>query len=166
MLLDAIAKGQQRLDEIDNLPTGLHPLYHEFLRRLASLDRWNMEFAPLIGILSVVKENLTESQIQRLLNVSERIISSSLESLQQFIEVIKSSETEESRQEPEQNRYKLYHQSIVDFLHRKFITINQREHTVIRNSYFLPAEEWHKNIVDFYKGDIRNWNDVTMELFR
>jgi len=150
VLLDAITKGQQELSELEKLPTGLDNLYHEFLGRMITPEEWSKEYAPLVGILSVAKESLTESQLQNFTGLSERIVSSHIRKFQQFVEVVKPAKEGQIGEESEPQKYKLYHQSFVDFLHQKFLPAGQIESNEIRNTYYLPENEWHKTIAGYY----------------
>jgi hypothetical protein len=160
VVLDAIAKGQQSLIELEKLPTKLENLYHEFLGRITTSDQWSREYAPLIGILSVAQESLTESQLQNFTGLSERIVSSHLTLFQQFMVLAKPITDGQAREEPEQHRYKLYHQSFVDFLRRKILRTGQDGSIEIRNKYYLPAHEWHKTIVDYYGAGSEHWKQM------
>jgi tetratricopeptide (TPR) repeat protein len=159
-LFDATAKGQQGLSELDKLPAGLDNLYHDSLGRMITPEEWSREYAPLVGILSVAQDSLTESQLQNFTGLSERIVSSHLRTLQQFIEYTKAIEVDQTIEDAEQHKYKLYHQSFVDFLRRKFLTTRQNEGNEIRNTYYLPPDEWHKTIADYYRAGFGQWREV------
>src|SRR5256885_1553981 len=65
-LLDAIAKDQQPLADLEGLPAGLDGLYFASLGRVIKLGKhdWFKDYAPLMGVLSVAQESLTLDQLQ------------------------------------------------------------------------------------------------------
>jgi hypothetical protein len=72
-LLDAIVGGQQPPTELEGLPEGLDGLYFDSLERVLKLrkHRWRDEYAPLMGVLSVVQESVTQTQLAALTGQSE-----------------------------------------------------------------------------------------------
>jgi hypothetical protein len=136
-LLDEIEQGKRSLTALEGLPEGLDGLYYESLARVVKLGKqdWHTTYAPLIGILSVVRTSLTLEQLQAFTGQPESALWRCLGNLQEFLEV-SSSGSETS--------YRLYHQSIVDFL-------RQRSFKHIRyNPYYLPAKESHQKIAHHY----------------
>src|SRR5207302_6410630 len=67
-LLDAIAGGQRPLTELEGLPEGLDGLYFDSLKRVVKLGKrtWHDDYAPLMGMLSVVQESVTQTQLAAL----------------------------------------------------------------------------------------------------
>jgi hypothetical protein len=72
--------------------------------------------------------------------------------LQQFLDEIES--------EDEETRYKLYHQSVTDFLGKRELLIRKKKQN---NRYYLPAQEQHQRIVEYYRPDDKPWNEVKLE---
>lgn len=150
-LLNAVVMGKMSFDNLEGLPAGLDRLYFYSLKRVVELGNkdWSQNYSPLIGVLSVAYESLTFDQLQAFTRKSEQSLWGCLEDLQQFIEEL----PPEDEQIDEEYRYRLYHQSVIDFLHLQRIT-NKRIH----NSYYLPAKESHTRIVAYYKGKSL-WDD-------
>jgi tetratricopeptide (TPR) repeat protein len=149
-LLDSMSNDYQKLGEINRLPQGLDALYYESLQRMMALNDWTKEYAPLVGVLSVAQESLTVSQVQNFTELPERPVRSHLRTLTQFIDVIESSDGNINK--GDLRRYRLYHQSFVDFLRRQ--SIRGRNGNELNNGYYLPAEEWHKIIADYYRSQL------------
>ena len=65
-LLNAAAEGQQALDALDGLPSGLDGLYYNSLERIVRLGKkdWSTVYKPLLGVLSVAQEPITLAQVQ------------------------------------------------------------------------------------------------------
>jgi HEAT repeat protein len=132
------------------LPEGLDNLYADSLERVVQLGKkeWSTDYAPFVGVLSVAQESLTIEQLQVLTGLAERAVWDCVNELQQFIESMQSTR---SRGDDDGNSdvvevFHLYHHSFIDFLRRRQrILPNEKK---VRNVYYLPAEEWHKQIVD------------------
>jgi len=117
------------------LPVGLHPLYRESLARVITLDAWRQKYAPIMGLLSVAREALSEEQLRSWSKLGERDVSDALVDLGQFIE--------ETGSPP---GYRLYHQSVSDFLRER----DFKSLMGTKNQFYLPPGEWHRAIVDYY----------------
>ncbi len=149
-LLDSMVKGQRSLTDLDALPEGLDGLYHDSLGRLVKLGKkdWLENYAPLLGALSVAQEGLTLSQLEGFTELTKTTVWAALGDLQQFVE---------ENQEQNGGLYGIYHQSLIDFLHRQSISPGKK---TFRNSYFLPPEEWHHRIAHYYQERFQaNWSD-------
>ena len=156
-LLDAMAKGLRSLTELEGLPIGLDELYFDSLNRVVKLGKrdWFNEYRPLIGVLSVAQESLTLAQLQAFTAQTESSIWQSLSDLQQFIQ-------EASPQDGKagsETRYRLYHQSFIDFLERQRVFIEQRQSP---NNYYIPLGEWHMKLANVCEqGDLSIiWKDI------
>jgi WD40 repeat protein len=145
-LLDALTKGQQTLDNLEGLPAGLDGLYYRSLERVIGLGhkQWSQDYAPLIGVLAVAQESLTPAQLQAFTGQSEGTVWQCLDGLQQFIQEVRPTNVHDTGQE----QYRLYHQSVIDFFHRRQLSAMMR---TTRNPYYLPAAEWHRRITDAYR---------------
>ena len=100
------------------MPEGLDSLYFDSLERVVTLGKqdWRTGYASLMGILLVAQEPLTLAQLQAFTGQSESVIWSYVNDLWQFI----------GGEEPEgiqEKKYRLYHQSFIDFLGRHWITV-------------------------------------------
>ncbi|MCZ7567017.1 MAG: hypothetical protein M5U01_00255 [Ardenticatenaceae bacterium] len=144
-LLDAMVSGQRPPDELRGLPPGLDGLYYESLDRVVTIGgrEWSTAYGPILGVLSVAQASLTLDQARAFTAQPEEAAWQHLGDLRQFIE-----DVEPAADEPvEEYRYRLYHQSVVDFLRRQFLTVKNKR---LRNRYYLPAETWHRRIADSY----------------
>jgi hypothetical protein len=160
-LLDAMAKGLRSLNEWDGLPTGLDALYFDSLNRVVELGKrdWFTEYRPLMGVLSVAQESLTLAQIQSFTYQSESSCLEYRRNLEQFIEEVKPQE-EKGEQE---TKYRLYHQSVMDFLHSKIISFKEkRGERELENPFYLPADEYHKHMAKMCEQDNLSiiWEDT------
>lgn len=159
-LMDAIAGAQQSLSDLDVLPPGLDGLYSLHLDRLVDIGKknWAKDYAPIMGVLSVAQESLSEDQLAAFTSQSKGTLWEALGNLLgQFIEEVDRSEPHQ-RQVEEAVRYRLYHQSVADFLNKSRIRLVDQKSK--RNSYYLPAEEWHRKIAYHYWDNFLNrWGE-------
>jgi hypothetical protein len=119
---------------IKDLPSGLDALYSDWLRRLIAVGSWRNEYSPVMGLLSVAYESMTERQLRNYSGLKESEISYRLLYLRQFVE-----ETAQG--------YHLYHQSMVDFLKLPELKIPGRK---LKNEFYLPRAEWHASLATYY----------------
>lgn len=124
---------------LTGLPAGLHPLYRESLARVIGLDAWRQKYAPIMGLLSVAREALSEGQLRAYSKQGEREVSDALLDLAQFIEEAGSPAA-----------YRLYHQSVSDFLRERDLKSSAG---TVKNQFYLPAGEWHRAIAVYYVPD-------------
>jgi tetratricopeptide (TPR) repeat protein len=150
-LLDSVASGQQSLTNLEGLPQGLDELYYGSLVRVVEFGKkdWSDVYAPVMGVLLAAQESLTESQIRAFTKLKESVVWNCLNDLQQFLDEIES--------EDEETRYKLYHQSVTDFLGKRQLLICKKKQN---NRYYLPAQEQHQRIVDYYQAGAKSWLDI------
>jgi tetratricopeptide (TPR) repeat protein len=153
-LLDAIARAQQ-LTEVKRLPQGLSALYLDWLRRVVKpgSDYWLKECAPVLGILSVAQEGLTFTQLQAFTGLSDLLLWRCLGDLRQFLE----EEMRLSERGELLKIYRLYHLSVIEFLRSRSIP---GKHKQLFNGFYLSEDEWHKQIVHFYRGKATAWEAV------
>jgi tetratricopeptide (TPR) repeat protein len=158
-LLDAIASGQRPLTQLEGLPEGLDGLYFDSLERVVKLGkrRWHDEYAPLMGVLSVVQESVTHTQLAALTGQAESDIWEHLGDVQQFLEQVVVNVKEGDK------RYRLYHQSVVDFLNQQWIVV---DHEALRNPFYCSIKEWHGEVANrCEQGDImRVWEEERHDL--
>ena len=150
-LLDSVASGQQSLTNLEGLPQGLDELYYGSLGRVVELGKkdWSDVYAPVMGVLLAAQESLTESQIRAFTKLKESVVWDCLNDLQQFLDKIES--------EDEEARYKLYHRSVTDFLGKRQLLICKKKQN---NRYYVPAQEQHQRIVDYYRVGVKSWLDI------
>jgi len=156
-LLKAMAQGQRSITELEGLPEGLDGLYFDTLKHIVKLGQheWVDDYAPLLGILSVAQESLTLPQLQAFTKQGELAIWTYLADLQQLIEEVKPTDDQER-----ETKYCLFHQSFVNFLHRQWLIIEKKH---LHNSFYLPADEWHMRIVDYYRAETEVWESIDWE---
>jgi hypothetical protein len=142
-LLDALAKEQQSWEDLDALPAGLDGLYHDSLQRVVRLGgkQWE-DYAKFLAVLSVAKESLTLAHVQAFIGQDERTAWALLGDLWQFVKPTQRVEGQE------EDYYRLYHQSVIDFLRRPQLQVKGKR---LPNSYFLPAMSGHEQIVSYYQ---------------
>jgi len=156
-LLDAIERGERSLTDLEGLPEGLDGLYYESLERVVKLCKqdWHTTYALIIGILSVARTSLTLSHIQSFTRQSESTLWKCLGDLREFLEELEP----QSTSDPEIS-YSLYHQSLMDFLRKRSFKLgNNTRH----NPYYLPAQESHQRIVDYYNRYEQSWQTLLIE---
>jgi hypothetical protein len=161
-LLEALAQPHRALSDLDTLPTGLDALFYDSLRRVVELGwkDWENDYSPLMGLLSVARENLTLVQLQNFTAEKEREVLAKRTDLEQFIEQAQAGD------DAGVDKYRLYHQSVVDFLGRQSIIVSNNLTNKMEkrsNTFYLPPGEWHKRIADYYvtdyAGEWQNWDD-------
>jgi hypothetical protein len=156
-LLNAIANGERSLTELEGLPQRLDGLYFESLQRVVKLGKgdWLREYAPIMGMLAVAQESPTLAQLQSFTGQSKSCVLKYLDELWQFIEEVQSSNKGETG-------YRLYHQSVIDFLHSQSLLSMRRQ---LRNLFYLPAEEWYKALADWCDGSnlAAIWEDTELD---
>ncbi|HJQ33100.1 MAG TPA: hypothetical protein VJ866_13010 [Pyrinomonadaceae bacterium] len=149
-LLDAIAQERLSPDALGDLPAGLDKLYFDSLQRVVKLGNksWGSDYAPLLGVLAVAREPLSFEQLLSFLDTSESALDERLNDLQQFLEGgATGGGGDDGAGEAGGAQYRLYHQSVVDFLRRPTISDGGGQ---IKNSYHLRLVEWHRRVADLY----------------
>ncbi len=126
-LLDSIALGTRSLDQLDGLPKGLDALYFDSLQRVLEQGKgdWHKDYVPLMGVLAVAQESLTQIQLEALSGQKASIIRQHLGALQPFFEHV---DVKEKKQE---KKYRLYHQSIIDFFDSPLI-LGEKKKAVVK----------------------------------
>ena len=150
-LLNAAAEGQQALDALDRLPSGLDGLYYNSLDRVVKIGKkdWATVYKPLLGVLSVAMDPLAPEQVQTYAGLPGDAWDALMD-LRQFVETSSERLPENDDEEPE-DRYRLYHQSMVDFLRRRqILMVVDGQRKSYDNVYRVMAEDWHRRIADFY----------------
>jgi hypothetical protein len=152
-LLNTLAKPQRALTDLVGLPTGLEGLYYDWIQRVIDYGggNWNSGYSPVMGVLSVAQAPVTFAQIQRFTTQQTNEVWQSLNNLQQFVK----DDVVSDASEPV---YRLYHQSVIDFLRSRLMKINNKQ---VNNLYYLEPSEWHLRIADHYLGqpDLSQWDD-------
>ena len=153
-LLDSVAAGQQSFDSLEDFPQGLDELYYQSLGRVVELGKkdWSDVYAPVMGVLLAARESLTEEQIGAFTNLKESVIWNCLNDLQQFLD--------ETESEDEETLYKLYHQSVTDFLSKRRLKVDKNK---LNNRYYLPSDEQHQRLLAYYHPEDVPWDEVKLE---
>lgn len=133
-LLNSLPAGSA--NSMAGLPAGLDSLYRESLGRVIGSRDWGRDYAPVMGLLSVARESLTDTQLKNFSGLKEREIGDRLTDLRQFIE-----------QTGPPPGYRLYHQSVIDFLEVPELNVSGG---TVRNDYYLPPGEWHERVASYY----------------
>jgi hypothetical protein len=108
-LLPAIEERVQRFDSLEALPMGLDGIYRDFLRtRTVGKDilQWRTHHRPILGVLAAAQAPLRAEQLAQFVEIGKQYIADFLMDLQQFLDPVLSG----------QKQYRLYHQSVTDFL--------------------------------------------------
>src|SRR5215211_1912850 len=150
-LLEALAGGHRSMTDLEGLPEGLDALYYDSLGRVVRIGgrSWSADYAPPLGALSVAQANLSLGQLSAFTGQSEEALWQNLIDLQQFVEDVEPREAPE-----EESEFRLYHESVIDFLHRKLLILKNRR---TPNRYFLSAKEHHQHIVERYRLGADSW---------
>jgi hypothetical protein len=153
-LLDAVVSGQQNLTNPVGLSQGLDELYSASLRRVVELGNkdWSEVYAPVMGVLLAAQASLRQSQIEALTQLKESVVWNALNDLEQFLDEVES--------EGGETLYRLYHQSVTDFLGKQQLLIDQKK---LKNRYYLPTEEQHQRFVNYYRPEGQPWSEVNLE---
>ena len=151
-LFDAIDGGklQPTKEDLDKVPPLLDGLYKEFLARIKDedKDRWENSLKPILSVLSIAFESLTQNQLLSILvEMDDSQLSDSLSDLRPFIQ------EETDGKISDGIKYKIYHQSLVDFFRNKEVTIVKKDGEEIKQKnegYYIPEQQAHKKIVSRY----------------
>ena len=108
-LLPAIEEGVHRFDSLEALPKGLDDIYRDFLsKRTVGKDirLYRTHYRPILGVLAAAQAPMRAEQLAQFVEIGKQDIADCLMDLQQFLDPVLSG----------QKQYRLYHQSITDFL--------------------------------------------------
>jgi len=128
-------------EEIDKVPSGLFGMYNLFFDRMKSQygeDSWNTFYVPTIRTLLVSYEGLDSKQISFFTGIEDNL-QKILVNLKPFIVVQKLNQSKSNGV-----KFKLYHQSLVEFLEKEYLDNNSL------NSFYIAEERGHKKIVEKY----------------
>jgi tetratricopeptide (TPR) repeat protein len=94
---------------VSALPLGLDRLYVEFLHRVVegSRSRWRDELGPILGLLAVSQDELTEDEIALLTSLPRDAVAQDLLLVSELLETTPGADG---------NRYRIFHRSFIDFL--------------------------------------------------
>ncbi len=154
-LFDAVARGQRKLRDPGGLPDGLRTLYRDLIERSVSLGLldWPHDYAPILGILSVARESLSLAQLQAYTGLGERWVWTALADLQLYVEELPGPAGDSAVA----GRWRLHRQALLEFLMSPRLQLGEQS---MLNRFYLPAEEWHGQIVRYYLGPGGDWGDI------
>jgi DNA polymerase III delta prime subunit len=132
-LLDTIERQPELLEQLDTFPEGVDGVYRMFLNSRdvgRDFGRWESHFLHPLGILAVAREPMDENQLAELTGMDGQRVAMVLRDLWQYLSI----------EDSQPQRYRIYHQSFVDFLLDK-----QRS-----QDHWLDARNWHGQIAACY----------------
>ncbi len=152
-LLAEVAAGRRAAGAMEGLPSGLDGLYLESLSRVvdAGARGWAPAYRPLMRVLSVARDPLTEAQLAAFSGLPESAVWDAIGDLQQFVDEAEAGGT---------IAFRLYHQSVVDFLHARRVGPARA-----LNPYLVVASEAHAAVADacLARGDAWDrWDDYAL----
>ena len=160
-LLRAIAEGQQALGNLAGLPFGLDALYSSSLERVVKLGKktWNGAYRPLLGVLSVAQAPLSLAQLEIYAKLPGKAWDILMD-LWQFIETTPGNKPATNGEEAD-DRYRLYHQSVIDFLRRSHLVTTVAGKRIRKpNRFWTESKPWHERVVTCCKGKAPDWGRV------
>jgi hypothetical protein len=101
-------RGSVTRASLASLPKNLSEAYLEFLGRLPRTAEWADSYAPILGVLAVAREGLTEDQLANFVKRKRARIRVALRSVAQFLQPTEGSVST--------RRHTLYHSSFAEFL--------------------------------------------------
>ncbi|MBC8086032.1 MAG: hypothetical protein H7Z40_02105 [Phycisphaerae bacterium] len=152
-LLDAVASGQWRLDELHTVPAAgalrgmeaLYLLYMSSLERAIKIAKrdWRTDYAPIMETLSAAQETLPRERLRVFSGQKQSTFQDNLEGLRQFTEqvALPSGET----------GLRLYHQSFAEFL--RVPVLLQQNKADVENPYHLTVSDSHARFADVIARD-------------
>jgi len=150
-VLNAIVDGKLELrkESLDRIPPLLDGLYYEFLSRIKYNDpeKWNSELEIILAVLSVVYKSINLTQLAFLTGINPLKIKDDLLKLKSFIRF--TGNKDQTSFDPE---YRLYHQSLIDFLFQQKYRSKREDGTEYTedNVFYYPKQEVHRTIAAKY----------------
>ena len=144
-IMDAFVEGKINFsqEEVDKMPFGLYGMYSDFFVRMKSQygeNNWGTFYLPIIRSLLVSFEGLNSNELSFFTGIEENL-QQILTNLKPFIVLQK---LNEGIRKSKSVKYKLYHQSLVEFLKKEYLDDNSQ------NNFFIPEQMGHKKIVEKY----------------
>jgi hypothetical protein len=150
VLVDEMMAGRRPLGDLSGLPRGLHDLYRAYLSRImpemewyGGSQAWLTRYQPLLGFLSVATPAAPGQLLPSWLHWEESEVLARLGDLQQIFEFDPHRES---------GGYRLFHQSLADFLATDRYQDNGTERI---NQYYIPPREQHDRLADYYLTSLR-----------
>ena len=136
-VINEIETDKLELSDLSDALKGFDGIYQSFLRRFCG-DDWDKNYQPILGILSVVHEALTEEQLRNFLSKADdyRInptkLRRSLGVLLQYLEAEQNSGSE---------AYKLHHAALREYL------LDEKRN----QDFWCDAKDFHNLVIHFYQ---------------
>ncbi len=143
-VMDAIADGKidLSLDEISSMPAGLYGMYELFFERIVTQvgkEFWKDYYTTVLKILLVSFEGIDLNQISFFTGIQRDKLQDILINLKPFTDVESTVQNEKKRL-----RYKLFHQSLAEFLKKEYFDDDSI------NGFFISEKDAHRNVVEKY----------------
>jgi hypothetical protein len=144
-VMDAFVEGKINFsqEEVDKIPFGLYDMYSDFFDRMKSQhgeNNWGTFYLPIIRTLLVSFEGLNSNELSFFTGIEDNL-QQILINLKPFIVLQK---LNEDIRKSKSVKYKLYHQSLVEFLKTEYFEGDSQ------NSFYIPEQRGHKKIVEKY----------------
>ena len=149
-VMDAVVEGKINFseEEINKIPSGLFNIYNDFFVRMREQygkNNWKANYSPVLRILLVSFEGLEANQITFFTGIEREDLQEILINLTPFIV-----EEKFYRDKNKNFRYKLYHQSLVEFFKKEFFDDDSK------NDFFISEQTSHRKIVEKYYDDSKD----------
>jgi tetratricopeptide (TPR) repeat protein len=130
------------------IPKGLDEIYRFFavgkIKRAARREDWRAVYLPVLGVLAVIRDPITKHQLAGFARVDVGHVDDLVAEIEPFLNV---------DQDPEVNRYQLFHTSFAEYLLDP-----------ARNRDFrLDAAQFHKCVALYYRQRRSSWMKVAWE---
>jgi len=140
-IINEIETDKLELSNLSDALKGFDGIYQSFLRRFCQND-WDDNYQPILGVLSVAHEALTEEQLRNFLskatdyNISSTKLRRALGVLLQYLEAEQKSSSE---------AYKLHHAALREYL------LDEKRN----QDFWCDAKDFHHLIICFYQSFIK-----------
>ena len=157
LLLDDIEAKRQSLDDLSALPKTINDIYHRWLMRLK--EKWEERYQPILGIMTVAQEPLTEKQLVNFTGIDSEYLHNSLPEVVQFLNEVKPKENNST--------YAIFHRSLRDYLLEesdKFFGIAPQKHHSRIIEYYYKEDAQSEEEVNWSKLDKYGWLHLSKHL--
>src|SRR3984885_1078663 len=142
LVLKELQGGDIEFEALKDTPAGLDGYYYDSVKRhVRATDRpWHSLAGPTFGLLSAALQPLSRGQIETLLQLDATAIRLFLGAFEGFL-------AEAPAEDPIDNAFGVFHQSLRDFFARDRISIGEKS---ILNPYFQDRRASHRLFVDHF----------------
>ncbi|OKH43152.1 hypothetical protein NIES30_25535 [Phormidium tenue NIES-30] len=148
-ILNEIEASRLEISSLSDALKGFDGIYQNFLRRFCQ-DEWDKNYQPILGVLSIAYEALTEEQLRNLLSSSDdyRINSTKLRrSLGILLQYL------EAEQKFGSETYKLHHAALREYL------LDEKRN----QDFWCDAKDFHYLVSSFYQSFMTTLNTSSSE---